>query len=148
MHAKGMGSPKIQQPPMPSLIRDYNLHMGGSDRNAQQRAYYSSQRPSDRYWWPLFIFLLDAATLNAYKLYELDDALDHKLSRSEFIRNVATTLMQNPMGNTKYYDIQTTIHTNASPRVSQPTHHYIHLEKKRLCQACKITKCVGIESNR
>ena len=45
--------------PVPVPIREYNLHMGGSDENAQQRATYSYERRSDRYWWPFFIFSLD-----------------------------------------------------------------------------------------
>ena len=59
------------------LIHNYNLHMEGSDRNAQQRAFYTR---SDCYWWPLFLFLLDVAALNAYILYTLDDSIFAKLS--------------------------------------------------------------------
>ncbi len=52
----------------PAPIVEYNQHMRGSNENAQQRAYYSSQRLDSRYWWPIFIFLLNAAVLNAYKI--------------------------------------------------------------------------------
>lgn len=52
----------------PAPIVEYNIHMGESDENAQQRAYYSPHRSDRRYWWPLFIFLLEAAVLNAFKL--------------------------------------------------------------------------------
>ena len=38
-------------PPIPAPIRDYNLHMGCSDGNAQQRAVYLYENRSDRYWW-------------------------------------------------------------------------------------------------
>ena len=54
--------------PIPAPIRDYNLHMGGSDGSAQQRAVYSYECRSDRYWWPLFIFLLDAAAYAAQRV--------------------------------------------------------------------------------
>ena len=35
--------------PFPTPIVDYNKHMGGSDGNAQQRAYYHPRRPDRRY---------------------------------------------------------------------------------------------------
>ena len=37
--------------PFPMPIVEYNQHMGGSDGNAQHRAYYSPQRSDRRYWW-------------------------------------------------------------------------------------------------
>ena len=62
---------EIPKLPFPAPIVEYNTHMGGSDGNAQQRSYYSPHRPDSRYWWPLMIFLLDAAVLNAFKLWGL-----------------------------------------------------------------------------
>lgn len=56
--------------PVSYPIRKYNLHMGGSDGNAQQRAVYNFDKRSPKYWWPLFTFLHDAACLNAYILYK------------------------------------------------------------------------------
>ena len=35
--------------PFPKPIVEYNLHMRGSDENAQQRSYYSSHRLDRRY---------------------------------------------------------------------------------------------------
>ena len=52
---------EVAKLPFPAPIVEYNSHMGGSDGNAQQRAYYSPYRSDRRYWWPLFIFLIDAA---------------------------------------------------------------------------------------
>jgi hypothetical protein len=54
--------------PFPEPIVEYNQHMSGSDGNAQQRSYYCPERSDRRYWWPLFIFILKAAVLNAFKL--------------------------------------------------------------------------------
>lgn len=45
--------------------------MNESDENAQQRSYYSPQRLDSQYWWSFFIFLLDAAILNAFELWQL-----------------------------------------------------------------------------
>ena len=142
------------QPPVglaiPIPIRDYNLHMGGSDGNAQQRSYYTINRKSDRYWWPLFSFLLDAAALNAYKLYLLDnsgpDSTDDlsssststRLSRGEFIRHIAISLLQTATGNMRMHQPKLTVNTTVSPLVLPPTHHYVHLDKR---QRCRSTSC-------
>jgi hypothetical protein len=74
--------------PFPAPIVEYNHYMGGSDGNAQQRSYYSCQRPDSRYWWPLFTFLLDAAVLNAFKLWGRLYPLS-KLTHSEFQEQIA-----------------------------------------------------------
>ncbi len=80
--------------PFPAPIVEYNCYIGGSDGNAQQRSYYSPHRPDSRYWWPIFIFLLDAAVLNAYKicgrLYP-----DSKLNHLEFRHQIAEALIIN-----------------------------------------------------
>lgn len=125
--------------PVPTPIHDYNLHMGGSDGNAQQRAYYTSNRRSDRYWWPLFSFLLDAAVLNTYKLHMLDNSKsDNRFSHAEFLRHIGTSLLQNPMGNTRYRKTQISVHTKALPLVPPPAHHW--LDKKQRCHPCALTK--------
>ena len=54
--------------PFPTAVQLYNKHIGGSDSNAQSRAYYSPDTHSFHYWWPLLKFLLDASILNAYIL--------------------------------------------------------------------------------
>ena len=128
--------------PIPAPVREYNLHMGGSHGNAQQRAVYSYQRRSDRYWWPLFIFLLDAAALNAYKLYLIDDFRTEgkKLTRTDFTHHLALSLMKNPAGQTRRHESKIRIQTNSEPLVSTPEHHYIHLEKKRKCEPCNVNK--------
>ena len=51
-HSSFLLNQAIQWPlglPIPAPIREYNLHMGGSDGNAQQRAVYSYERRTDRY---------------------------------------------------------------------------------------------------
>ena len=128
--------------PIPAPVREYNLHMGGSDGNAQQGAVYSYQRRSDRYWWPLFIFLLDAAALNAYKLYLIDDFRTEgkKITRTDFAHHLALSLMKNPAGQTRRHESKIRIQTNSEPLVSTPEHHYIHLEKKRKCEPCNVNK--------
>jgi hypothetical protein len=64
-------------------IVEYNRHMSESNENAQQRSYYSSHRSDSRYWWSIFIFLLNAIILNAYKLWDRLYS-DFKLTHSKF----------------------------------------------------------------
>ena len=94
--------------------------MGGSDGNAQQRAVYSYQRRSDRYWWPLFIFLLDVAAL---KLYLIDDFRTEGkiLTRTDFTYHLALSLMKNPAGQTRRHESKIRIQTNSEPLVSTPS---------------------------
>ena len=73
----------VSKLPFSALIVEYNSHMGGSDGNAQQRAYYSPHSSDRRYWWPLFIFFFEAAVFNAFKLWKLLYS-DSNLTHSEF----------------------------------------------------------------
>ena len=97
--------------------------MGGSDGKAQQRAVYSYQRRSDRYWWPLFIFLLDAAALNEYKLYLIDDFRKEgkKLTRTDVTHHLALSLMKNPAGQTRLHESKIRIQTNSKPLFLPPS---------------------------
>jgi hypothetical protein len=51
---------------IPRLVNDYNHHMGGVDIADQLRQYYSTQMRTLRNWFPLFLWLLDTAVINAY----------------------------------------------------------------------------------
>ncbi len=73
-------------------IVEYNQHMSESNENVQQRAYYSSHRFDSRYWWSLFIFLLNAIVLNAYKLWERLYS-DFKLTHAKFQHQIAKTFL-------------------------------------------------------
>ncbi len=73
-------------------IVEYNQHMSESNENAQQRAYYSFHRFNNRYWWSLFIFLLNAIVLNAYKLWNRVYS-DFKLIHAKFQQQIAKTFL-------------------------------------------------------
>ena len=127
--------------PVPYPIRRYNQHMGGSDGNAQQRACYTFDRKSPRYWWPLFIFLHDAACLNAYIIYKTynNEAKDFKhIKREAFIRSIADELINQEAGNQRKF-ISKDIDISSINR-QQSEHRWMHLEKKQYCDACKVEK--------
>ena len=116
--------------PFPIPIVEYNHHMGGSDGNAQQRSYYSSHRPDSRYWWPLFIFLLEAIVLNAFKLWVLLYP-DEKLTHSEFQYQIIESLLID--GSTRKKE--PTIAEN--PAKKSVACEWKHLVKKAYCKPCK-----------
>ena len=123
-------------------IRRYNQHMRGSDGNAQQRACYTFDRKSSRYWWPLFIFLHDAACLNAYiiyKIYNNDENNFKHLSREAFIRSIAEELINEETGNQRKKISMNNVNISSMNR-KQSEHHWVRLEKRQYCDSCKAEK--------
>jgi hypothetical protein len=75
-------------------IVEYNHYMRDSNKNAQQRSYYSCQRSNSRYWWSLFTFLLNVTVLNTFKLWDRLYLLS-KFTHSEFQKQIAQMLLKN-----------------------------------------------------
>ena len=123
--------------PFPMPIRQYNRHMGGSDSNAQTRAYYSPETHFFRYWWPLFKLLLDASVLNAYILWKLRYP-ESKLSHSAFQNQVAMSLVQDPAGSGRKR--ATKVGVIGLQGLEKPEHDWVSLSKKKYCQICSIDK--------
>jgi hypothetical protein len=53
---------------IPTAINDYNYHMGGVDIANQYRASYEIHRKTNRSWFPLFYYFLDASIINAWRI--------------------------------------------------------------------------------
>ena len=53
---------------IPTAIDDYNHHMGSVDIANQYRAAYEIHRKTNRSWFPLFFFFLDASIINAWRI--------------------------------------------------------------------------------
>ena len=130
---------------IPYPIRRYNQYMGGSNENAQQRAVYFFNRRSSRYWWPLFIFLHDAACLNAYIIYKTCDIENEHLCREDFIRKIATSLIE------KNVDCERKRSSHVEDILvnsSTPEHRWVRLEKRRYCDACRNGKDTSFKRKR
>jgi hypothetical protein len=56
---------------IPTAINDYNHYMGGVDIANQYRASYETHRRTERNWFPLFYFFLDAAIVNAFRIQSI-----------------------------------------------------------------------------
>lgn len=117
----------------PKLVIEYNKHMGGSDGNAQQRAVASPAAHRDlRYWWPMFLFMLEASVLNAYLLYKQDHP-QNRCTKREFQRQIALVLIRNPLGQTKKVR---TIPSDVGlkRKYAGPEHEWEPLSKRRYCK--------------
>jgi hypothetical protein len=68
--------------PVPTAVRDYNSFKGGVDVLDQLHSYYSILRKSRRWWPRLAWWLIDAAILNAHRLYEIKNK--EKISERDF----------------------------------------------------------------
>jgi hypothetical protein len=55
--------------PIPTVIDEYNQHMGGVDQANQYREAYTTHRPTQRNWFSLFYYGLDTALNNAYIIF-------------------------------------------------------------------------------
>lgn len=53
----------------PSVVDDYNRHMGGVDHADQLRTTYGMNRRSKKWWHRLFWGFMDIAFVNAYVIY-------------------------------------------------------------------------------
>ena len=119
----------------PTAVRQYNKHMGGSDSNAQGRAYYSPGTRNVRYWWPLLKLLLDASVLNAYILWQLQFP-DSNLSHKAFQHQVATSLVMNPAGTGRQRATKVVI--TGAKSLMKPEHYWRKLDSKKYCQVCDV----------
>jgi hypothetical protein len=117
-------------------IVEYNTHMRGSDENAQQRSYYSSsQILNSRYWWSIFIFFLNAAILNAYKLWEL--LYSHsKMTHLKFQRQIIEGLLAS-FDQTRQISFIVSM-TFISMENSSSSCEWKHMSKLLYCVLCKV----------
>ena len=68
---------------MPSCVAVYNRTMGGVDLHDQFVASYRIRVRSKKWWWPLFIWQVNSAVVNAWLLYR---KLGHDVPLLEFTR--------------------------------------------------------------
>jgi hypothetical protein len=55
----------------PTVIMDYNSHMGGVDLNDQLLQYYAMSRKTMKWWKKLFFHLFNMCTANAYIIWKM-----------------------------------------------------------------------------
>ena len=53
----------------PEVAIDYGKYMGGVDDADRLRAFFTLRRPSRKWWWAVFTFILDTAMQNAWFVF-------------------------------------------------------------------------------
>jgi hypothetical protein len=57
--------------PQPKVIADYNQHMGCVDLHDIGICNYRINVKGKKWWWPLFVNLIDSVIVNSWKIYNL-----------------------------------------------------------------------------
>ena len=65
------GRPSLVQVPLPSVVKNYNMYMGGVDKSDQLVSYHRIARQTKTYWKTIFYHLLEIAVTNAFVLHKL-----------------------------------------------------------------------------
>lgn len=76
----------------PNIIKCYNTHMGGVDLHDNGIANYRIGIAGKKWWWPLFINLIDSVVVNSWKLYNLTNT--KKMSQLDFKSYIAVRLIK------------------------------------------------------
>lgn len=138
----------------PNVIAEYNQHMGGVDLHDNGIANYRIRVRGKKWWWPLFINMLDSVIVNSWKIYRMGN---EKISQLEFKSYIAQTLIKteyetNPQLGDDSADAQA---TTSKPMYGRPSKralsnelrydnigHIIAEERnkaRRRCRQCKST---------
>jgi len=74
----------------PPIVLEYNRSMGAVDLNDQRRATYGIGRKSQRWWMPLFYYLIEICIINSYILYnhKWPDTMTHKAFRVQLMNDL------------------------------------------------------------
>ena len=79
--------------PIPTVVNDYNKHMGGVDIADQLRSSFTSHLPSRRVWLPLLFWLLETAATNSYLLLASTDP-SYENKHRDFCEALAISLTE------------------------------------------------------
>ena len=78
----------------PNAIADYNKHMGGTDNMDQAINVYKPIIRNRKWYWPLFIYILQVSVYNAWKLSrKLQPGKNGKMSFLQFTRDIVSTYL-------------------------------------------------------
>ena len=75
----------------PSVVSDYNKHMGGVDKHDKLRQLYGTGRKSKKWWHRLFFGLLDMIVINANVVYQ--EQADKSVNLYCFYREIFLSLL-------------------------------------------------------
>lgn len=76
---------------MPGPLLAYNQNMGGVDLFDQSFNNYKVRIRSKKWWWPFFVYFLNASAISAWKLYT---SVKGHMSLLAFLRSVSSQLIR------------------------------------------------------
>lgn len=80
----------IMDIPAPTIVGDYNSHMGGVDKSDMLKSLYDRDRKAKKWWHRLFFGIIEIAMINSYVCYcEIQD----KIPLLEYKRRVTQGLL-------------------------------------------------------
>lgn len=145
----------IQQP---QVLKTYNNFMGGVDKHDWLVGQYVIQIRAKKWYWPLFIRMIDMSVVNAHRLYYFVTADENKLDLLEFRRQVAVTYMKLGITNQrKGRPVSAHSHKNVTYDIRYDSVGHIlgkrkeqrrcqqtgcHSKPRTYCTKCNVTLCV------
>ena len=76
---------------MPKHFEDYNQQIGGADLFDQFVSTYRVRFKSKKWWWPLFAWVVNASTTNAWILFRT--VKKQNIGMLEFQREIVMTIL-------------------------------------------------------
>ena len=129
--------------PKPACVDEYNRHMGGVDRNAQMRASYHCRRKSVKYWHALFVFIIEVAVQNAFRMHEIFYTTVYPnrfflKSHQDFIESLARQLISLNAGRSRMRDHGFVVFEENARDQLQPEHVFEQIpeRKRKRCWSC------------
>lgn len=122
----------------PSVVSDYNRHMGGVDKHDMLRKLYGANRKSKKWWHRIFFGLVDMTIINAFVLYK--EHCEAEISLFEFYREIALGLLtyahrSGPGPSKRRRGLYS---TPASVRLSNVIHLPDFTKNKNRCEVCSV----------
>ena len=130
----------------PSVVGDYNEHMGGVDKHDMMRQLYGIDRKSYKWWHRLFFGLLDMAIINAHIVYNENCEERDKLAAFDFYRDISSGLLtySNRVTRGPAKRRKSNYSTSPSIRLSNVGVHLpIFVKDKNRCEVCSVAGIVS-----
>jgi len=128
----------------PAAIKQYNANMGGTDRMDQNVGCYRTSIRSKKWWWPLFIYMMDVSVQNAFYLYKRSSAYgQHRLDLLGFKREIEVHSQRyaqrlrvaQPVGRAPR--MSGSWRVPAEVRLDRQDHLPLYTDKQKQCDVCK-----------
>ena len=123
----------------PDIISQYNQFMGGVDLHDNGISNYRINVRGKKWWWPLFINLVDSVVVNAWRIYKM--ANKSKLSQLDFKSNIAVRLIKSEEVETKNINLGRPAGIPVPDEVRHDNVGHIILmgedKARRRCKVCK-----------